>query len=118
MTKTLTKTQLAQIQETLTLELTNLTHQLGVVQKSDKDLAQARSSADERAAARGDADSMGVERHLLAQTNTTLNSSITAITDALRRIEDGTYGHCRGCGKDIPAPRLLARPKATNCVTC
>ncbi len=35
---------------------------------------------------------------------------------ALKRIEDGTYGRCVDCGKEIPAARLEVRPEAARCV--
>jgi RNA polymerase-binding transcription factor DksA len=35
---------------------------------------------------------------------------------ALTRIEDGSYGTCRVCGKKIPPERLEAVPYATLCV--
>jgi len=35
---------------------------------------------------------------------------------ALARIEDGTYGTCAACGKEIPVERLDAVPYATLCV--
>ena len=35
---------------------------------------------------------------------------------ALARIEDGTYGTCASCGKEIPNERLQAVPYATLCV--
>ena len=38
------------------------------------------------------------------------------IDDALARIEDGTYGTCAACGKEIPSDRLDAVPYATLCV--
>lgn len=37
---------------------------------------------------------------------------------ALRRIEDGEYGDCLGCGEAIADARLQARPTATLCVAC
>lgn len=40
------------------------------------------------------------------------------IDSALRRIEDGTYGQCTNCGKQIPEERLEARPYATLCIDC
>jgi DnaK suppressor protein len=40
------------------------------------------------------------------------------VTDALKRIEGGTYGKCERCGNDIPFERLEARPAARLCVTC
>jgi DnaK suppressor protein len=40
------------------------------------------------------------------------------IKHALRRIEDGTYGICEGCGEDIPMARLKARPDTNYCIDC
>ena len=40
------------------------------------------------------------------------------IDAALKRIEDGTYGVCTKCGKQIPQERLEARPWATLCIDC
>lgn len=40
------------------------------------------------------------------------------IDQALRKIEDGTYGKCERCGQDIPVERLDAVPYATLCVSC
>jgi RNA polymerase-binding protein DksA len=44
--------------------------------------------------------------------------SIRVIQAALNRIEDGSYGICDSCGKDIGEGRLAAVPEATRCVTC
>jgi len=38
------------------------------------------------------------------------------ISDAMQRIEDGTYGICEGTGKPIPKARLQANPWARYCV--
>jgi RNA polymerase-binding protein DksA len=43
---------------------------------------------------------------------------LSAIEDALRRIEDGTYGICVNCGKPIAEDRLAAIPWATHCIDC
>lgn len=40
------------------------------------------------------------------------------IDAALKRIEDGTYGTCTNCGKQIAPERLEARPWATLCIDC
>lgn len=40
------------------------------------------------------------------------------ISDALRKIDDGTYGVCDRCSNPIHADRLKAIPYATLCVTC
>lgn len=40
------------------------------------------------------------------------------IDQALRRIEEGTYGKCHSCGKDISKSRLEAVPHARFCIKC
>ncbi|MGB9668564.1 MAG: TraR/DksA family transcriptional regulator [Thermosulfidibacteraceae bacterium] len=40
------------------------------------------------------------------------------IEEALRRIEEGTYGLCEVCGEPIEEARLLAQPFATKCIYC
>ncbi len=39
-------------------------------------------------------------------------------TEALRRIEEGTYGGCEVCGATIPLERLEIIPQARTCVSC
>jgi len=43
---------------------------------------------------------------------------LSAVRDALQRIERGTYGTCADCGSPIPEGRLDARPEAARCVKC
>ena len=43
---------------------------------------------------------------------------LARIDRALGRIEDGTYGTCERCGKDIPVERLEARPWAELDIDC
>ena len=40
------------------------------------------------------------------------------VEDALRRIEEGTYGMCQRCGEAIDSARLKAVPAATHCLAC
>ena len=40
------------------------------------------------------------------------------LNEALDRIEKGTYGICRTCGKKIQTKRLEAVPHATLCIEC
>jgi DnaK suppressor protein len=40
------------------------------------------------------------------------------IDEALRRIQDGTYGKCATCGEDISTARLEAVPHARLCIAC
>ncbi len=40
------------------------------------------------------------------------------VKDALKRIEDGTYGKCAKCGGEIDSARLAANPAASLCTHC
>jgi RNA polymerase-binding protein DksA len=40
------------------------------------------------------------------------------IDEALRRIQDGSYGKCLKCGKPISSARLQAVPHARMCIEC
>ena len=44
-----------------------------------------------------------------------LESRLGEIKDALERLENGSYGHCVTCEKEIEADRLGANPAATTC---
>jgi DnaK suppressor protein len=51
-------------------------------------------------------------------TEKVLESSLRDIDNTLKRIEEGTYGVCKYCEKEIGEKRLLARPVASTCVEC
>lgn len=40
------------------------------------------------------------------------------VAAALEAMDEGTYGRCRRCGKEISPERLEAMPKSTLCVSC
>ena len=46
------------------------------------------------------------------------DETLQRIERALEEIEDGTYGVCGECGRNIPKLRLNAVPYATECVSC
>ena len=59
-----------------------------------------------------------ISRHrsltLLAQTRQQLEQ----VEAALQRLDEGTYGKCTNCGKEIDAARLEALPYAVLCINC
>ncbi|MCK0097368.1 TraR/DksA C4-type zinc finger protein [Yoonia sp. F2084L] len=46
------------------------------------------------------------------------SQEVRLLHDALRRIEDGSYGICQKCGEDISHARLDAVPYAVICRNC
>jgi|688.fasta_scaffold77252_4 DnaK suppressor protein len=43
---------------------------------------------------------------------------ISKVYEALKKIEEGTYGVCESCGEAISVKRLMARPVTTLCINC
>ncbi|MGE0743962.1 MAG: RNA polymerase-binding protein DksA [Rhodospirillales bacterium] len=60
-----------------------------------------------------DRASVETDRSLVLRTRDRERKLITKIDEALRRIEDGTYGYCEETAEPIGVKRLDARPIAT-----
>ena len=70
------------------------------------------------------------DNHLADSATATLNREIdytleensehvlAAIEEALRRIDEGSFGTCARCGKPIAEERLEAIPYAIRCIDC
>ncbi len=43
---------------------------------------------------------------------------LCAIEAALKRMEDGSYGKCEGCTRNIPLARMQVLPYASFCINC
>lgn len=63
-----------------------------------------------------------IQGKMLIELHNTLNgrsaAKIIAIDNALKRIDEKSYGHCEECGEEIPEKRLLANPHFQTCVGC
>jgi DnaK suppressor protein len=55
-----------------------------------------------------------IEFALIQMKGETLNK----VNEALRRLDEGTYGNCFECGDEIAEPRLRALPFAVRCKDC
>lgn len=47
-----------------------------------------------------------------------LETLLADVREALRRLDDGTYGLCQSCGQAIDGARLEALPYASLCLSC
>ncbi len=65
-----------------------------------------------------DAAADTVQDELNSQLIEAESRELSAIDDAIARIEQGVYGICEGCEKAIPLTRLRAVPYATDCISC
>lgn len=61
---------------------------------------------------------LAFERQHAAALLSQARQHLAEIEAAMRRLADGEYGRCVGCGELIDAARLAARPTATTCIRC
>ena len=73
-----------------------------------------RGSVDNPADIGSDSFSQEFSLELLQRDEVTLGE----ITDALARIEEGTFGRCEDCEGWIPKSRLSAMPYTRKCIDC
>jgi len=66
----------------------------------------------------GDLSQQSHEEWIFLNRNTLEMKLLREVTDALRRIQIGTYGVCHECDEPISAKRLDAVPWAKYCVKC
>src|ERR1700690_2627261 len=78
----------------------------------NKDLVQAIRMPSDMA----DVGTEAFEQELTLNLLGNEKSVLEQIEAALKRIEDGSYGRCEGCDKEIPKARLEAIPYAALCV--
>ena len=83
-----------------------------------KPLQETMSDVNSRQGDLADQASGNNEVHIQLKLKQTDAKILQAIDEALRRIEQGTYGICRDCGEPIASARLNAIPWARVCVSC
>jgi DnaK suppressor protein len=65
-----------------------------------------------------DRASLETDRNFLLRIRDRERKLIEKIKEALERIDNGTFGVCEVCGREIGAERLKARPVTTRCIDC
>src|SRR5665647_40857 len=63
------------------------------------------------------ADEMDMYENNLAA-DEAMKSELEKIEKSLAAMNDGTYGFCANCQKEIPLERLRAYPQADTCIDC
>ena len=58
------------------------------------------------------------ELQVLSKLTEKEQEKLEEINEALKRIEDGVYGKCVVCGREIEEKRIKAIPWAKKCVNC
>ena len=65
-----------------------------------------------------DRSSLEMEQGFLLKLRERERKFIQKIDEALDRIEDGSFGKCEDCKRDIGIKRIKARPTVTMCIEC
>lgn len=90
-----------------------------ILRKLQKNMEEVNSHRDERNVGDEVDSAVSLEMENLMNALSGMEAArLRQIEDALRRIEEGTYGYCRECGEPIEEGRLLAKPFATLCISC
>lgn len=87
-------------------------HDIGTA-SLEEETGELLSAADNHLA---DAATETYERELDEGLEEDAREQLRQVENALTRIEEGTYGTCEVCGKEIPVERLEAVPSATLCI--
>ena len=82
------------------------------------DQAAALESVDDGVKDSVDMSLQDVNQELALRMGERESQAVAEIDEALRRIDDGTYGQCERCGKPIDERRLEAMPTARFDAAC
>lgn len=96
----------------------NLRAMLDEIDAKGRATAAEETAADDRFADVVDLAQAESNRSMVLRLRDREHKMIRKIHQALRRLEDGTYGICEDCGEPIAPARLLARPVTTLCADC
>lgn len=104
------KTELEKLKKTLQGQLKDLQHDMS------KEL-QSKGSTNVFADI-NDQASLESERSFELRIKDRERKLIGKVHEALKKIEEGTYGICESCGEAIGVKRLMARPVTNLCINC
>jgi DnaK suppressor protein len=65
-----------------------------------------------------DRAALETDRNFLLRVKDRERKLISKVDEALKRIDDGSFGICELCGESISAKRLEVRPVTTCCIEC
>ena len=105
---------LAHYREILTRQLRQQTERVRGNQSDALEMAAADDGVKDEA----DMSVADVNQEIEYRLSERASQTVTDIDQALLRIEEGSYGVCARCGKDIPERRLEALPTARYDAEC
>lgn len=90
----------------------------GLSNRFDETLKEATGDLSSHSYHMADQGTDAMEREMAAMITSKSGRLVYHIDEALRRIDDGSYGKCFSCEKQISIPRLEAVPHASFCIDC
>lgn len=114
------KKDMKQLKEMLEAERKKNAEDLDHIEKDTLNLSQRDASGDLSGYGvhMADVATDNFDRELNLDLASTEQKRLNQIDDALKRIEEGTYGDCETCGEKISLQRLKALPFARLCIKC
>ncbi len=97
-------------------ERKHLTAQLEQMEANVRPADEKRGSTPFGKRDQGAKETLELEKRLTMEKR--IKSQLADVKRALRKLDEGTYGLCDGCGKPIDPARLEALPEANLCMLC
>ena len=115
----LTKEQLKQFKESLLEERAKFAGEIqAIADDAAKNPRDASGDLSGYTVHLADMSSDTYERELAMNMASTEQQVLYQIDDALKRLDDGSFGVCQQCNKPINMSRLKAVPYTSLCITC
>ncbi len=118
--KTMRKTEMKKYERLLLAKKKALLEEMATTMKAQVSTTIRESTGDISSYSYHMADqgTDAMERELAFMFASKSGRLIYHIDEALRRIQEGTFGKCHKCGEQISAARLQAVPHARMCIEC
>ena len=114
------KLDVEKFRERLLEEKENLEHELQRIEDrtAGRDRLNSDTAGEDFDEPGGDAAQETLERSQSMAIGENLREMLENVNKAIKRVDEGTYGICAVCAKDIPKARLEIMPSATMCTEC
>jgi RNA polymerase-binding transcription factor len=93
-------------------------HKQEIISLYQQDVRAGQESADDGTEDIVDRANNSYNRELMFSLSDSERQMLFQVEEALRRIDEGNYGHCANCGQPISLQRLEAVPWARFCINC
>lgn len=110
---------IAELKEALLKEKANLENDLGKIAKPVNRIAGDYETTFEDIGTDREDNASEVEQYTDdLPVEITLEKKLRDVLEALKEMDEGTYGICKNCNQEISLERLRANPSARTCIKC